>query len=82
MNTKTIKPRAYRTIKIEVSGDMFAKKTVPKIRLQGKWLEELGFKQDGRVEIIPAAPGVILLRSIEEPAAYSLNEAPVKYGKK
>jgi hypothetical protein len=85
MNEKTIKPRAHRTIKIEVSGDMFRKKTCPKIRLQGKWLEELGFKQEGRVEIIPIAPGVIILRCVEElnvTSAFELNEASGSYGSK
>ncbi len=85
LNPKNLKPRARRTIKIEVSGDMFRKKTCPKIRLQGKWLEALGFKQDERAEIIPIAPGVIMLRCIKESVAvgeHQLNETPANYGKK
>ncbi len=85
MNEKTIKSTTHRTIKIEVTGDRFRKKTCPKIRLQGKWLEALGFKQDARAEIIPIAPGVIMLRCFEEPFAddaYRFNETPANYGKK
>ena len=32
-----------RTLKIEIAGDFFRRKTYPKIRLQGKWLAKLGF---------------------------------------
>ena len=85
MNIKNRQPRANRTIKIEISGDMFRGKTFPKIRLQGKWLAELGFKQGWRVEVVPLAPGVVTLRALSEsvPAgAYELNEAPISYAKK
>ena len=65
MNSKTKhKNTTNRTLKIELAGDMFRRKTFPKIRLQGKWLAQLGFKPNDRVEIIPVSPGTMILRSI------------------
>lgn len=65
MNSKTKHQNTTnRTLKIELAGDMFRRNTFPKIRLQGKWLEQPGFKPNDRVEIIPVAPGIMTLRSI------------------
>jgi hypothetical protein len=50
-----------RTLKVELAGDPFYRKTFPKIRLQGKWLARLGFKPTGRVTILATAPGQIAL---------------------
>jgi len=48
-----------RTLKIEMAGDFFGRKTYPKIRIQGRWLERLGFPAGQRVEVTAIAPGVI-----------------------
>lgn len=40
-----------RTLKIEETGDYFIGKTKPLIRLKGKWLAELGFKPNSKVEV-------------------------------
>lgn len=62
----TNKPVPTRTLKIEETGDPFFGGIKPKIRLQGKWLERLGFKAGSRVEIRPHhEPGQILLVAIE-----------------
>jgi type I toxin-antitoxin system toxin SymE len=52
-----------RTLKIEIAGDFFRRKTYPKIRLQGHWLASLGFPAGSRVQIIPVANGEITLRA-------------------
>jgi hypothetical protein len=76
------KPTDRRSLKVELSGDAFHKKTFPKIRLQGKWLQKLGFLPSGRAEIIPIAPGEIMLRFMEQPqptGALHLNELSKNY---
>ena len=40
-----------RTLKIEIAGDFFRRKTHPKIRLQGQWLAKLGFNPGSRVTV-------------------------------
>jgi hypothetical protein len=52
-----------RSLKIEIAGDFFRRKTYPKIRLQGQWLAKLGFKPDSRVLVVPLAAGEIVLRA-------------------
>jgi hypothetical protein len=46
-------PTRIRTLKVELSRDVYRHKMFPKVRLQGKWLEQLGFKPNGRVRIVP-----------------------------
>jgi len=41
-----------RRIKIEQQGDYAQKKTVPAIRLKGKWLERAGFMPGNHVQIV------------------------------
>jgi hypothetical protein len=53
-----------RTLKIEATGDFWAKKVKPKIRLCGKWLEEAGFKPGERVELFFPGPRTISMRCI------------------
>jgi hypothetical protein len=55
-----------RTIKIEMAGDFFRRKTHPKIRLQGQWLAKLGFAPGSRVAVVPLAAGEISLK-VERP---------------
>lgn len=52
-----------RSLKIEDVGDFFRRKTHPKIRLEGKWLANLGFPAGGRVLVVPTAPGELTLRA-------------------
>ena len=54
---------SVRTLKIEEDGDFFRRRTKPKIRLMGRWLEQAGFKPGTRVCVTCMAPGVIELRS-------------------
>jgi hypothetical protein len=55
-----------RTLKIEIAGDFFRRKTYPKIRLQGQWLAKLGFPAGSRVAVVPMAEGEITLK-VERP---------------
>jgi hypothetical protein len=50
-------PNKSRALKVELAGNVWRRKTFPKIRLQGKWLEQLGFKPNGRVRIVPLEEG-------------------------
>ncbi len=52
-----------RSLKIEMTGDFFRRKTCPKIRLQGQWLAKLGFPAGGRVVVVPGPSGEITLRA-------------------
>jgi Fe2+ transport system protein FeoA len=52
-----------RTIKIEMAGDYFRRKTHPKIRLQGQWLAKLGFTPGSRVAVVSVAAGEISLKA-------------------
>jgi len=52
-----------RSLKIEIAGDFFRRKTHPKIRLQGQWLAKLGFTPGSRVAVIPGPSGEITLRA-------------------
>lgn len=54
-----------RTLKIERTGDFFRRKIVPRIRLNGKWLEQAGFKPGHRVQLEIVAAGVMTLRFVE-----------------
>jgi hypothetical protein len=52
-----------RSLKIEIAGDYFRRKTHPKIRLQGQWLAKLGFIPGNRVVVIPGPSGEITLKA-------------------
>ena len=51
-----------RTLKVEIAGDFFRRKTYPKIQLQGYWLAKLGFPPGSRVAVVPVAEGQITLK--------------------
>jgi len=40
-----------RKLKIRETGDYFNKKTIPEIRLKGKWLQEAGFRYNEHVKV-------------------------------
>ncbi len=52
-----------RSLKIEMAGDFFRRKTHPKIRLEGQWLAKLGFNPQSRVLVIPGPAGELTLRA-------------------
>jgi hypothetical protein len=53
-----------RSLKIEVAGDFYRQRTHPKIRLQGQWLEAVGFPPGGRVEVVSKETGILELRAV------------------
>jgi hypothetical protein len=55
-----------RTLKIEIAGDFYRRKTHPKIRLEGQWLARLGFPPGSRVAVVPMTEGGIILK-VERP---------------
>ncbi len=54
--------KSIKTLKIEEVGDFFLRKTGPRIRLAGQWLERAGFKAGNRVEVESPIAGVLTLR--------------------
>ena len=56
-----------RKLKIEATGDFFARKVKPRIRLTGYWLTKAGFPPGEFVEIVEHAPGLLTL-SVVKPA--------------
>lgn len=50
-----------RSLQIEETGNFHLKKTVPKIRITGKWLAAAGFPPGGRVIVQMLQPGIIQL---------------------
>lgn len=63
MNRDTLQ---VRSLAIEATGDYFANKVKPKIRLSGNWLERAGFKPGHRVEVQIEQPGTLTLRFAEQ----------------
>jgi hypothetical protein len=57
---------SVRTLKIERIGDFWARDIKPRIRLCGQWLEQAGFKPDGRVEVTFESTGDMRLKVIQE----------------
>jgi hypothetical protein len=69
MNTQAqqgAEKRLSRSLKIERTGDFYRKKIIPRIRLNGKWLEAAGFKPGHRVEICVPESGTMVLRFVEQ----------------
>ncbi len=54
-----------RILKIEETGDFYASKVRPRIRLSGRWLEGAGFRPGHRVQIDWIEDGVLALRFIK-----------------
>lgn len=55
-----------RNLKIESTGDYFAGKVKPQIRLRGQWLECAGFKPGHRVVVQIILPGLLALHSLRK----------------
>jgi hypothetical protein len=64
----TKRPAKLRSLKIETVGDYSQRKTKPRIRLSGQWLERAGFIAGHRVEIHLHQPGEMTLQFREESA--------------
>lgn len=58
-----------RSIKVEADGDTWKKKIKPKIRLMGRWLEQMGFPPGRRVEVSLIEPGVLQIKLKPEACA-------------
>lgn len=57
-----------RTLQIERTGDFWRGNVIPKIRLNGKWLERAGFRAGHRVEVTMEQPGTLTLRFLADTA--------------
>jgi hypothetical protein len=55
-----------RNLKIESTGDYFAGKVKPQIRLKGYWLEQAGFEPGNHVAVYFIWPGLLALRVLEK----------------
>jgi hypothetical protein len=51
-----------RSLKVEAEGDPWRSKLKPKLRLVGRWLEQMGFPPGGRVEVSPIEPGLLQIK--------------------
>ena len=58
---------APRMLKVVEVGDFWAKRTMPSIRLQGKWMQRAGILPNRHVRITNPEPGVLLIRLQETP---------------
>ena len=67
---KTIDPlgacMSPRILKVAEIGDFWAKRTMPSIRLQGKWMLRAGVIPNRHVQIINPRPGVLLIQLLDE----------------
>jgi len=57
-----ISPRVLKVVEI---GDFWAKRTMPSIRLQGKWMLRAGVLPNHHVQITNPSPGVLLIQVLE-----------------
>lgn len=58
-----ISPRVLKVVEI---GDFWAKRTMPSIRLQGKWMLHAGVLPNRFVQITNPIPGVLLIQLLDE----------------
>jgi hypothetical protein len=57
-----ISPRVLKVVEI---GDFWAKRTMPSIRLQGKWMLRAGVLPNRYVQVINPSPGILLIQVLE-----------------
>jgi hypothetical protein len=55
-----------RVLKVEEVGDFWRKKTVPRIRLKGKWLAQAGILPNRYVQVESPQPGLLILHLVEQ----------------
>jgi hypothetical protein len=72
-NPKSICPResstaciSPRVLKVEEIGDFWAKRTMPSIRLQGKWMLKAGVLPNRHVQITNPEPGVLHIQILKD----------------
>ena len=53
-------------LKVEEVGDFWRKRTVPRIRLKGKWLAQTGILPNRYVQVECLKPGVLILHMIDQ----------------
>ena len=76
-----ISPRVLKVVEI---GDFWAKRTMPSIRLQGKWMMRAGVLPNRHVQISNPSPGVLIVQLLEDSSQIlqagplSLNPNPQK----
>jgi hypothetical protein len=54
-----------RFLKVAEIGDFWAKRTMPSIRLQGKWMLRAGVLPNRHVQVTNPSPGVLLIQVLE-----------------
>ena len=55
-----------RILKVEEVGDFWRKRTVPRIRLKGKWLAQAGILPNRHVQVESPQSRVLILHLIEQ----------------
>lgn len=65
-----------RNLKIESTGDYFAGKVKPQIRLKGIWLEHAGFRPDHHVAVYIIGRGFLALRFLEKTESSTMVGTP------
>jgi hypothetical protein len=58
----TIQPRV---LKVQEVGDFWRKRTMPVIRLQGKWMLQAGVQPNSYVQVTNPYPGVLLVTLLQ-----------------
>ena len=58
-----ISPRVLKVVEI---GDFWAKRTMPSIRLQGKWMLRAGVPPNRHVQITNPSPGTLVIHLLED----------------
>ena len=58
-----ISPRVLKVVEI---GDFWAKRTMPSIRLQGKWMLRAGLLPNRHVQVTNPSPGVLQIQLLED----------------
>jgi hypothetical protein len=73
---------APRVLKVIEMGDFWAKRTMPSIRLQGKWMLRAGVLPNHHVQITNPSPGTLLIQLLEDCSQTSqaeLQQTPNQY---
>jgi hypothetical protein len=55
-----------RILKVEVIGDHWKGKTIPRIRLKGQWLAQAGITENSFVEVSNPCPGQLVITTTEK----------------
>jgi hypothetical protein len=55
-----------RVLKVVEIGDFWAKRTMPSIRLQGKWMLRAGVLPNHYVQITNPSPGVLMIQLLDD----------------